>query len=181
MSSTHRIADFRLISSIATALTMLGFLLPCGPVRAQPSHVTRLGNFGGGEGEVQAVYAAGTIVYFAVGRQLRLANFSDPKNPQTISTLELTESITDMTGLELSGQQHLAVVGGPRLFLVNVDDPFAPQSVGSIKVGGTCEGVVAAGTIVHLAAGERGYKIFDLANFPSPLSAVSFNARTLRS
>ncbi|MGH7492861.1 MAG: dienelactone hydrolase family protein [bacterium] len=161
--------DLRAVFGIAPALATLSFLLPCDLVRAQSSQVTRLGNFGRGEGEVQAVYAAGTIVYFGVGRELRLANFADPKNPQTISTLELTENIADLAGIEISGQQHLAVIGGSRLFLVNVDNPFAPQSVSSIEVGGTCEGVAVAGTVIHLAAGERGYKIFDLANFSSPL------------
>lgn len=143
---------------------------------AQAAHVTRLGNFGKGEGEAQAVYAAGTIVYFGVGAQLRVANFGDPQNPQTIAQLTLPERVNDLSGIELSGQPHVVAAGGPRVFIVNVDNPFDPQLARTIEAGGTCEGVAVDGAVVHLAAGEAGYKIFDLANLANPAQLASIDS-----
>ncbi len=145
-------------------------------LRAQATQVSRLGNFGKGEGEAQAVYAAGTIVYFGVGAQLRIANFGDPRNPQTIAQLNLPENLNDLAGIELSGQQHVIAAGGPCAFVVNVDNPFDPQLVRTIDAGGTCEGVAVAGTIAHLAAGEAGYKVFDLANLANPVLLAAIDS-----
>jgi len=138
-------------------------------LHAQSSNVARLGNFGQGEGETQAVYAAGTIVYFGVGEQLKIANFAEPNNPQTIAQLALSEKIADLAGIEISGQQHVIAVGGPRLFVINVDNPFDPQLASAIEIKGTGEGIAVAGAIVHIAAGNEGYKIFDLADISRPL------------
>lgn len=138
-------------------------------VHAQSSHLTRLGNFGAGEGEAQAVYASGTIVYFGVGAQLRIASFARPEAPQTMGHLRLSEKIADLTGVEISGQQLVLAVGGPRLFIVNVDNPFDPLLANTIEIGGAGEGVAAAGTLVHIAAGSRGYKIIDLADLFHPM------------
>ena len=148
------------------------FAMPClissSLLHAQARHVTPFGNFGKGEGEAQAVYAAGTIVYFGVGAQLRIANFAEPGNPQTIGQLQISEKIADLCGIEISGQQHVLAVGGPRLFVINVDNPFAPLLAHTIEIGGNGEGIIVAGTIVHLAIGNGGYKILALADLFHP-------------
>lgn len=146
-------------------------LLSATSVHAQSAHTSRLGNFGQGEGEAQAVFAAGTLVYFGVGAQVRIASFADPQNPAVMAHLALSEKVADLTGVEIDGRQHLAVVGGPRLFLIDVDNPFAPQLAAALPLGGNGSGVTSRGTIVHVAAGEAGYKIFDAA-VPALLASV---------
>ena len=145
-------------------------------LHAQSNSVTRLGNFGGGEGEAQAVYAAGTIVYFGVGAQLKIASFAQPDAPETIAQLALSEKIADLAGMENSGQQYVLAVGGPRLFIISVDNPFDPQLAGAVTMGGTGEGLAVKGAIVHVAAGGGGYKIFDLTEISRPILLAAIDS-----
>ncbi len=145
-------------------LPLLFFALPALLFAQAAQHLSPLGNFGRGEGEVQAVFASGSLVYFGVGKQLRVASFADSSAPQTLARLTLSDNVNDIAGLEISGQQFLAVAYGSRLALVNVDNPFDPTVYATIAAGDNCEGVATQGTLAYVAAGNQGLRIYDCAN-----------------
>lgn len=153
-------------------LPLLLLALPALLFAQASRHLVPLGNFGKGEGEVEAVYAAGSLVYFGVGKQLRVASFADSAAPQTLARLALSGEVRDIAGLEISAQQFLAVANGSRLALVNVDNPFDPTLIASREVGGNCEGVATQGTFVYVAAGDMGLRIYDCAN-PTAMQTIA--------
>lgn len=153
-------------------LPLLFFAFPALLFAQGSEHLAPLGNFGRGEGEVEAVFANGSLVYFGVGNELRVASFADSSAPQTLARLTLSDNVNDIAGLEISGQQFLAVANGSQLALVNVDNPFDPTLYATIAAGDNCEGVATQGTLAYVAAGNNGLRIYDCAN-PTALQTIA--------
>ncbi len=153
-------------------LPLLLFALPALLFAQAAQHLAPLGNFGKGEGEVEAVFATGSLVYFSVGNELRIASFADSSAPQTLARLTLSDNVTDIAGLEISAQQFLAIASGSQLALVNVDNPFDPTLSARLEVGGNCESLAARGTLVYVAAGDKGLHVYDCAT-PSAMQTIA--------
>lgn len=153
-------------------LALLLLALPALLFAQAAQHLTPLGNFGKGEGEVEAVFATGSLVYFGVGNELRIASFADSSAPQTLARLTLSNNVNDIAGLEISEQQFLAIANGSQLALVNVDNPFDPTLYAAIAAGDNCEGVATQGTLAYVAASNKGLRIYDCAN-PTAMQTIA--------
>lgn len=132
------------------------------------SNVSLAGNFGRGEGESKAVFAAGSLVYYAIGNKLQIASFSTPAAPLKVASVTLSDVIEDIVRTSISGTQHLVVVGGPKLWLINVQNPTTPSLVSTVNIGSTCEGLATSGTNAYVAAGGRGFQIYSISNPANP-------------
>lgn len=117
--------------------------------------MTLLGNFGKGEGESKAVFAAGSLVYYGLGNKLQIASFSNPQTPVKIGSVILSDIIEDVVRTSIGGNQHLVLSGGSNMWLINVQNPTTPSLVASVEVapGTTCEGIATSGTYAYVAAG----------------------------
>ncbi len=155
------------LPALACCLVML-LLLPGLMLAQDVSNVTLVGNFGKGEGESKAVFAAGSLVYYGVGNKLQIASFSDPANPLKVASVVLSDVIEDVVRTSIASTQHLVVVGGPKLWLINVQNPTAPNVVSTVNIGSVCEGVATSGTNAYVAAGGLGLQIYNIANPASP-------------
>ncbi|NUM79061.1 hypothetical protein HUU40_32290, partial [candidate division KSB1 bacterium] len=143
-------------------------LVASGTFAQDALNVTAAGNFGKGEGESKAVFAAGSLVYYAVGEKLQIASFSDPANPLKVASVTLPNIIEDIVRTSINSVQHLVVVGGPRMWLINVQNPTTPSVVSTVNIGSTCEGLATSGTNAYVAAGGLGLQIYNISNPASP-------------
>jgi len=156
---------------------MACIVLLAGTLMAQTSlNVTRVGNFGKGEGDVRSAFAQGSLVYYSIGNKVQIASFSNPAAPQKVSSVELSSRIEFMVLTSINSTKYLVVSGGPSVWLINVQAPLTPKITSTIAVGGTCEGVATSGTYAYVAAGEAGFKIYDIATPASPTLAASIDS-----
>ncbi len=141
-------------------------------------NMTLLGNFGKGEGESKAVFAAGSLVYYGLGNKLQIASFSNPQNPVKIGSVILSDIIEDVVRTSIGGNQHLVLSGGSNMWLINVQNPTTPSLVASVEVapGTTCEGIATSGTYAYVAAGGGGLKIYNIATPSSPVLVTSIDS-----
>lgn len=141
-------------------------------------NMTLLGNFGKGEGESKAVFAAGSLVYSGLGNKLQIASFSNPQTPVKIGSVILSDIIEDVVRTSIGGNQHLVLSGGSNMWLINVQNPTTPSLVASVEVapGTTCEGVATSGTYAYVAAGGGGLKIYNIATPSSPVLVTSIDS-----
>jgi len=151
-------------------------LTPSLTLAQDASNVTLVGNFGKGEGESKAVFAAGSLVYYGIGNKLQIASFSDPANPLKVASVPLSDVIEDVVRTSISSTQHLVVVGGPKLWLINVQNPTTPSVASTVNIGSTCEGVATSGTFAYVAAGGMGLQIYNIANPASPSLVVGIDS-----
>jgi hypothetical protein len=150
-----------------------------GSLLAQASlNMTFLGNFGKGEGEIRAVFAAGSLVYYGVGNKVQITSFSDPANPLKVAAVELNNLVEDVVRTSISGAQHLVVVGGSELSLVNVQNPTTPAVSANVTLenGGFGEGVATSGTYGFVAAGGAGLLIYDISDPANPSFVVGVDS-----
>lgn len=141
-------------------------------------NMTLLGNFGKGEGESKAVFAAGSLVYYGLGNKLQIASFSNPQTPVKIGSVILSDIIEDVVRTSIGGNQHLVLSGGSNMWLINVQNPTTPSLVASVEVapGTTCEGIATSGTYAYVAAGGGGLKIYNIATPSSPVLVTSIDS-----
>ena len=140
------------------SVALLCFMLLGHVVFAQSSsNMSLLSNFGRGEGESLAVFAAGSLVFYGLGTKVQIASFSNPSAPVKISSIDLSEIIQSLVRTSINSTQYLVVTGGSKIWLVNVQDPTKPSLVSTtdVGVGVTCEGVATSGTYAYVAAGKR--------------------------
>lgn len=122
------------------------------------------GNFGKGEGQCKAVYALGSLVYYGVGDQLKIADFTTPVSPAKLGSLSLGNTIEDL----VRSGNYAYVAAGSKVFVVNVKNPLKPAIEGSLEVSGYGEGIATKTTYVFVAAGDGGLRIIDASVPASP-------------
>lgn len=164
------------LQRVARFAMACGLLLAAAAVFAQDAlNVTAAGNFGKGEGESKAVFAAGSLVYYAVGEKLQIASFSNPASPLKVASITLPNIIEDLVRTSINSVQHLVVVGGPRMWLINVQNPTTPSVVATVNIGSTCEGLATSGTNAYVAAGSLGLQIYNIGNPANPAFVASID------
>ena len=161
----------------AVACSMLLVLfVPLLGLAQDAQNLTLVGNYGAGEGESKAVFAAGALVYYAIGNKLQIASFSDPANPLKVASVVLPDVIEDIVRTSIASTQHLVVTGGPNLWLINVQNPTTPSLTATVNIGSTCEGVATAGTTAFVAAGGLGLQIYSIADPANPTLLVGVDS-----
>lgn len=163
---------YRLFFLILVSLT----LFSPGTVAQDIKNMTLLGNFGRGEGEAKAVFAAGSIVYYGLGSKVQIASFSNPANPVKIGSVILSDVVEALVRTSIGGTQYIVASGGSKMWIINVANPTTPSLVSTVDVGlgATCEGIATSGTYAYIAAGDAGFKIYNIATpaAPSPVAAI---------
>lgn len=164
----------KLLLSILAGLMLFGQVL----IAQEALNMTLLGNFGMGEGESKAVFAAGSVVYYGLGNKVQIASFSDPTSPVTIGSVILTDVVEDLVRTSISGTQYLAVSGGSKMWIINVQNPTIPSLVSTVDVttGSVCEGIATSGTYAYVAAGGAGFKVYDITSPASPVFVTSIDS-----
>ncbi len=140
--------------------------------------MTLLGNFGKGEGESLAVFAAGSLVFYGLGSKVVIASFTDPTAPVKIASVELTDVIQSMVRTSINSTQYLVVTGGSKMWIINVQSPVNPSLTATVDVapGTTCEGVATSGSYAYVAAGASGLRIYNIATPSSPTFVASIDS-----
>ncbi len=128
--------------SLSGVLALLFLLLTLSTLWAQDAqNVTLVGNYGRGEGESKSVFAAGSLVYYGIGNKLQIASFSNPASPLKVASVILPDVIEGIVRTSISSTQYLVVVGGPKMWLINVQNPTTPSLTSTVNIGSTCEGI----------------------------------------
>lgn len=153
-------------------------LFAMGGVAQNSSNMTLLGNFGRGEGEIRAVFAAGSLVYYGVGNKVQITSFSNPASPLKVAAVELNNLVEDIVRTSISGNQHLVVVGGTELSLINVHNPTTPSAAVNAELpnGGFGEGVATSGAFALVAAGGAGLQVFDISDPANPSFVIGVDS-----
>ena len=163
---------YKLFFLILVSLT----LFSQGTVAQDIKNMTLLGNFGRGEGEAKAVFAAGSIVYYGLGSKVQIASFSNPANPVKIGSVILSDVVEALVRTSIGGTQYIVASGGSKMWIINVANPTTPSLVSTVDVGlgATCEGIATSGTYAYIAAGDAGFKIYNIATpaAPSPVASI---------
>ncbi|MEO8232335.1 MAG: T9SS type A sorting domain-containing protein [Ignavibacteriota bacterium] len=141
-------------------------------------NMTLLGNFGRGEGESKAVFAAGSLVFYGIGNKMQIATFSDPQSPVKIGSVILSDIVEDLVRTSINGTQHIVASGGSKMWLINVQNPTTPSLVASVEVapGTTCEGIATSGIYAYVAAGGAGFKIYNISSPSNPVLVTSIDS-----
>jgi hypothetical protein len=161
------------------AAVVLALALLFGTMAAQTSlNVTRMGNYGKGEGVVRSVFAAGSLVYYSIFNKVQIASFSNPANPLKVASVELSDRIEYMVRTSILSNQYLVVSGGRYVWLINVQNPTTPSISATIDVGAnaTCEGVATSGSYAYIAAGGAGFKVYNISNPTAPAFVASIDS-----
>ncbi|NUN10071.1 MAG: T9SS type A sorting domain-containing protein [Ignavibacteriaceae bacterium] len=149
-----------------------------GTVYGQGSqNMTLLSNYGKGEGESKAVFAAGSLVFYGLGNKVQIVSYTNPSTPVKIASVVVTDVVEDLVRTSIGGTQYVVAVGGSRMWLINVQNPTAPSLVANVEVapGTTVEGCATGGTYAYLAAGGGGLKIYNIATPASPSLVASLD------
>ncbi len=141
-------------------------------------NMSLLGNYGRGEGESKSVFAAGSVVYYGLGSKVQIASFSNPATPVKIGSVILSDVVEALVRTSIGGTQYLAVSGGSKMWLINVQNPTTPSLVSTVEVtsGTTCEGIATSGTYAYVAAGSAGFKVYNIATPATPALVSSIDS-----
>jgi hypothetical protein len=141
-------------------------------------NVTLLGNYGKGEGESKAVFAAGSLVFYGLGNKVQIASFSNPSAPVKIASVILSDVVEALVRTSIGGTQYLVVSGGSKMWLINVQNPTTPSltSTTDVAPGTTCEGIATSGSYAYVAAGGAGLRIYNISNPALPTFAASIDS-----
>ncbi len=160
---------------VALAILMLTSQALFGQVA---SNISLLGNFGKGEGESKAVFAAGSLVFYGLGNKVQIASFSNPATPVKIGSVILSDVVEALVRTSIGGNQYIVATGGSKMWLINVQNPTTPSLVSTVDVapGTTCEGIATSGTYAYVAAGGAGFKVYSISNPAIPTLAASIDS-----
>lgn len=149
-----------------------------GLIAQSVKNMTLLGNFGKGEGESKAVFAAGSVVFYGLGNKIIIASFSNPSSPVKIGSVILSDVVEDVVRTSINSNQYLVVSGGSKMWLINVQNPTTPSLVSTVDVapGTVCEGIATSSTYAYVAAGGAGLKIYNIATPSSPTLVASIDS-----
>ena len=149
-----------------------------GLVAQDIKNMTLLSNFGMGEGDSKAVFAAGSLVFYSLGNKVQITSFSNPATPVKVGSVILSEVIESLVRTSIGGTQHLVVTGGSKMWLINVQNPTTPSLVSTVEVapGTTCEGVATSGSYAYVAAGGAGLKVYNISSPALPTLVASIDS-----
>jgi hypothetical protein len=141
-------------------------------------NVSLLGNFGKGEGESKAVFAAGSLVFYGLGNKVQIASFSNPSTPVRIGSVILSDVVEALVRTSIGGTQYIVASGGSKMWIINVQNPTTPSLVSTVDVapGTTCEGIATSGTYAYIAAGDAGFKIYSIATPAAPTLVATIDS-----
>ncbi len=141
-------------------------------------NMTLKGNFGKGEGESKAVFAAGSLVFYGLGNKVQIASFSNPASPLKIGSVVVSEIVEDLVRTAINSNQYVVACGGPDMWIINVQSPTNPALTATVQVasGTTCEGIATSGTYAYVAAGGAGLRIYNIATPASPVFVASIDS-----
>jgi hypothetical protein len=142
------------------------------------NNVTLLANYGIGEGDSKAVFAAGSIVFYGLGNKVQIASFSNPAAPVKIGSVILSDVVEALVRTSIGGVQHLVVSGGSKMWIINVQNPSTPSLVSTTDVapGTVCEGIATSGSYAYIAAGAAGFKVYNIATPAAPVPVASVDS-----
>ena len=142
------------------------------------SNVTLLANYGIGEGDSKAVFAAGSIVFYGLGNKVQIASFSNPAAPVKIGSVILSDVVEALVRTSIGGTQYLVVSGGSKMWLINVQNPTTPSLVSTTEVapGTVCEGIATSGSYAYVAAGAAGFKVYNISTPSAPVPVASIDS-----
>ncbi len=144
----------------------------------QTLNISLLGNFGKGEGESKAVFAAGSLVFYGLGNKVQIASFSNPSAPVRIASVIVSDVVEALVRTSIGGNQYIVASGGSKMWIINVQNPTTPSLVSTVDVapGTTCEGIATSGTYAYIAAGAAGLKIYSIATPATPTLVASIDS-----
>lgn len=160
-------------------LILTGMVLLGQPLTAQDQkNISLLGNYGKGEGESKAVFAAGSLVFYGLGNKLQIASFSNPSTPVKVGSVILSDVVEDLVRTSINGNQYIVATGGSKMWLIDVKNPTTPALVSTteVAVGTTCEGLATSGTYAYLAGGDAGFMVYNIATPANPVLVSSIDS-----
>jgi hypothetical protein len=132
-------------------------------------------------GKAYDVSVSGDWAYVASHAEgVRLVNVS---NPQEVTASSLAGGIGTRFAQSVFIQDHMAYVadGASGVRLIDVSPAWAkggkPVDVGAYRPGGTVSRAVAQGTLLFVAAGDRGVQILDVSTPSAPTVVSSVRTR----
>jgi len=137
-----------------------------------------LGNYGKGEGESKAVFAAGSLVYYGLGNKVQIVSYSNPATPVKVSSVIVSDVVEDLVRTSIGSNQYIVASGGNFMWLVNVQNPTTPSLVSTVTVtsSSTCEGIATSGSYAYVAAGGAGFKVYNIATPATPTLVSSIDS-----
>lgn len=142
------------------------------------SNISLLSNYGRGEGESKAVFAAGSLVFYGLGSKVQIASFSNPAAPVKIASVDLSDVVEALVRTSINSTQYIVASGGSKMWLINVQDPTKPSLVSStnVGIGTTCEGIATSGSYAYVAAGAGGFKVYNISTPSAPTLVASIDS-----
>ncbi len=141
-------------------------------------NMTLLGNYGKGEGESLALFAAGSVVYYGLGNKIQIASFSNPASPVKVGSVTVSEIVQSVVRTSINGNQYLVATGGSKMWIIDVKNPTTPSLVSTVEVaaGTTAEGIATSGTYAYVAGGGAGFKVYNIATPAAPVLVSSIDS-----
>jgi hypothetical protein len=141
-------------------------------------NMTLLGNYGKGEGESKALFAAGSIVYYGLGNKIQIASLSNPASPVKVGSVIVSDVVEALVRTSINSNQYLVASGGTNMWIVDIKNPTIPVLVSSVVVapGTVCEGIATSGTYAYVAAGGGGLRIYNISTPASPVFVSSIDS-----
>ncbi|MCI0513057.1 T9SS type A sorting domain-containing protein [candidate division KSB1 bacterium] len=149
-------------------------------LQAQTSqNVTKIGNFGKGDGKSRAIFAQGSLVYYGMGNILKITSFSDPLNPYMAGNVELRDNIEDLVKTSINDKDYVIAVGAGNLAVIDVYNPLQPALIAQVETGGNAaEGVVTSGTYAFVGDYGLGLVVYDISNPANPTKVAGIDSLT---
>ncbi len=137
-----------------------------------------LGNFGKGEGESKAVFAAGSLVFYGLGNKLQIASFSTPATPVKVGSVILTDVVEAVVRTSINSTQYCVVTGGSKMWIINVQTPDQPLAGvdGGCRSGHDLRGCRDQRVVCVCRGRWGGLKIYSIANPASPSLVASIDS-----
>jgi len=108
--------------------------------------------------------------YIVAGTDFLILDVNDPTNP-TIVAKSSFAIVTYAEDISISGDFAYIADRYDGLIIINITDPFSPNSIASFSTPGTARGVCVAGDYAYIADGGSGLTVIDITNPFYPLVA----------
>jgi hypothetical protein len=163
-----------------TYITFIGLMLTAYLLIAQTSqNVTKIGNFGKGDGKSRAVFAQGSLVYYGMGNIMKITSFSDPANPYMAGNVELRDNIEDLVKTSINDRDYVIAVGAGNFSIIDVYNPMEPAIIAQVETGGSAaEGVATSGTYAFVGDYGLGLLVYDIAFPANPTQVAAIDSLT---
>ena len=120
-----------------------------------------------------AVQVKGTTAFLGLTDSLKTVDVTDPTNPTETASQPLAT-----LALLLSGNTLFVGTADGRLVVLDVTNPNAPVTLGSVNIPGPAVTMHLAGTLLYIADGSKGLLIFDVSTPSHPVQLSRFTLST---